>query len=208
MILFSGARIEPSSKFDGKFNGTPTIIDIALGLSRMPRFGGQTRRWWSVLLHAIVCCELAVARTQDRRKIMLALLHDAHEAITADVPAFFKPKELKEWQQEIDERFFTSLNLWPISQEEADFIKEIDDEALRAEALTLGPPTIMRHLSMPKNSSYAQVIQIAARYPDAVSSEGLSSKAVVEFLDRFAEMYRDIMGEENVVDDTPSNQPK
>jgi hypothetical protein len=208
MITYTGSRIEPLSKFDGKYNATPNIIDIALGLSRMPRFGGQTRRWWSVLLHSIVCCELAIAKTggKDRRRIMLALLHDAHEAITADVPAFFKPKELKMWQAEIDERFFKSLNLWPLSEDDETFIKEIDDEALRAEALCLGPPTIMQHLSLPNNNSFARVIQIAARFPDAASSEGLGSKAVMEFLDRFSEMYRDIMGD-NVVDDTPSNQP-
>lgn len=206
MITFSGSRIEPLSKFDGKYNAVPSIIDIALGLSRMPRFGGQTRRWWSVLLHSIVCCELAYATTggTDKRKLMLALLHDSHEAITADVPAFFKPKELKGWQAELDERFFGSLGLWPVTAEEEEFIKEIDDRALRAEALTIGPPTIMQHLSPPMNSDYAQVIQVAARFPDAASSEGLSSKAVVEFLDRFAELYRSIVP--NTVDDTPSNQ--
>lgn len=206
MITFTGQRIEPLSKFDGKFAGVPNIIDIALGLSRMPRFGGQTRRWWSVLLHSIVCCEIALSRTQDRKLIMLALLHDAHEAITADVPAFFKPKEMKQWQHEIDERFLTSLNLWPVSEEDEAFIKEVDDEALRAEALAFGPPTIMQHLSLPANGSYAQALTVGARFPDAASSEGLGSKAVCEFLDRFADMYRDVCGE-NIRDDTPSNQP-
>lgn len=213
MITFSGQRIEPSNKFDGKYNGIPNIVDIALGLSRMPRFGGQTRRWWSVLLHSIVCCELAierVARLEDQsnsqRLIMLCLLHDAHEAITSDVPAFFKPVELKEWQAAIDERFFTSLNLWPLSAGDEDFIKSIDDEALRAEALAVGPPTIMQHLSPPKNSSYAKVLQVCSKYEDAKSCEGLGSKGVQEFLDRFAELYRNVLGD-NVCDDTPSNQP-
>lgn len=205
MITFTGQRIEPLSKFDGKYNGVPNIIDIALGLSRMTRFAGQTRRWWSVLLHSLVCAELALHLTTDRRLIMLCLLHDAHEAITSDVAAFYKPAELKAWQVELDERIFTSLNLWPLSAEDHEFIKTVDDEALRAEALTLGPPTIMQHISPPKNSSYAMVIQVAARFPDCASSEGLGSKAVMEFLDRFGEMYRDVMGD-NVCDDTPSNQ--
>lgn len=207
MITFTGQRIEPLSKFDGKYSAVPNIIDIAIGLSRMPRFGGQTRRYWPVLLHSIVCCELAIAKTQEQRKIMLCLLHDAHEAITSDVPAFFKPAEMKAWQAEIDERFFTSLNLWPLSDEEIEFVKTIDDEALRAEALAVGPPTIMQRISPPLNSHYSQVLQVCGKYPDAESCEGLGSKGVQEFLDRFAELYRNVLGEELCCNDTPSNQP-
>lgn len=207
MITFTGQRIEPKSKFDGKYTGVPTIIDIALSLSRTPRFAGMTRRYWPVLLHSIVCAEIAsfMAKDSDRKRTMLCLLHDAHEAITGDVAAFWKPAEMKLWQHEIDEAFFSSINLWPISEEDAEFIKIVDDEALRAEALALGPPTIMQHMDLPLNSSYQIVLQTMGRFPDAASCEGLGSKGVQEFLDRFADMYRDVAA--NLVNDTPSNQP-
>lgn len=219
MITYTGSRIEPLSKFDGKFNAVPTIIDIALGLSRMPRFGGQTRRWWSVLLHSLVCYQIArqylegpwddevfdvLGDVSQDKLLMLCLLHDSHEAITADVPAFFKPKELKQWQAELDQRFFSSLGLWPVRKVEEDFIKWVDDEALRAEALLVGPPTIMQHLSYPLSNSEAIVKGVMSKYPDAQSSEGLDSRAVREFLDNFAGLYRSVAKE--ICDDTPSNQ--
>jgi hypothetical protein len=213
MITYTGARIEPLSKFDGKFNATPNIIDIAIGLSRMPRFGGQTRRWWSVLLHSIVCYQIAESHLdfsttaeEDDRLRMLCLLHDSHEAITADVPAFFKPVALKAYQLELDQRFLGSLNLWPISKVEEDFIKWVDDEALRAEALLVGPPTIMQHLSYPLSNTETIVKGVMAKYPDCVSSEGLDSPAVREFLDNFAGLYRSVA--KDTCDDTPSNQAK
>lgn len=213
MITYSGSRIEPLSKFDGKFNATPTIIDIALGLSRMPRFGGHTRRWWSVLLHSLVCFQIAEQYIDQEmckydgerdRVLMLCLLHDAHEAITADVPAFFKPAELKQHQHDLDERFLSSLGCWPISKVEEDFIKWVDDEALRAEALLIGPPTIMQHLSYPLSNMETIVKEVMAKYPDAQSSEGLDSRAVREFLDKFAGLYRSVA--KDTCDDTPSNQ--
>ena len=216
MITYTGARIEPLSKFGGRFNATPNIIDIALGLSRMPRFGGQTRRWWSVLLHSIVCYKIAYEQIGDLemsavigpkdedRVLMLCLLHDSHEAITADVPAFFKPLPLKAWQLELDQRFFGSLGCWPISKVEEDFIKWVDDEALRAEALLVGPPTIMQHLSYPLSNTETIVKGVMSKYPDAHSSEGLDSAAVREFLDIFAGLYRSVAKE--TCDDTPSNQ--
>lgn len=211
MITYTGQRIEPLSKFDGKFNGVPNIIDIALGLSRMARFGGQTRRWWSVLLHSIVCYKIAETHCYETdldinmdKVLMLCLLHDSHEAITADVPAFFKTPELKQHQQDLDERFFGSLGLWPVSRVEEDFIKWVDDEALRAEALLVGPPTIMQHLSYPLSNSEDIVKGVMAKYPDCSSSEGLDSRAVREFLDIFAGLYRSVA--KDTCDDTPSNQ--
>jgi hypothetical protein len=211
VITYTGSRIEPLSKFDGKYNATPNIIDIALGLSRMARFSGQTRRWWSVLLHSLVTYQLAYDHIHEveseaelDRVLMIALLHDSHEAITADVPAFFKPVALKAWQIEVDQRFLGSLNLWPVSKIEQDFIKWVDDESLRAEALLVGPPTIMQHLSYPLSNTETIVKGVMAKYPDCASSEGLDSPAVREFLDIFAGLYRSVA--KDTCDDTPSNQ--
>ena len=205
MITFSGTRIEPSTKFDGAYLGTPTLTDIALGLSRMPRFGGQTRRWWSVLLHSLVCYELAGDSMGTEKQLLLCLLHDGHEAITADVPAFFKSPHLKEWQNEIDERFFYSLGLLPVSKEDTEFVKMIDTLALRAEAELLGPPTIMQHIAIGPTVCLNVVRNIMQEYPDAKSSEGLESPAVKRFFDCFSEVFREATG--SVSDDTPNNQP-
>jgi len=188
MICFSGVRIEPSSKFP-QFNGVPGLTDIALGLGRMPRFAGQTRTWWTGLHHSLVCEHIAscLADSSNHRLRLLCLLHDAHEAVTSDVPAFFKSKELSNWQEEIDERFFKAFGLWPISDEEHAFIKKVDNLALRIEAELFGPPNIMCHLVESEGFTWiARDIQFEFPKPD--DTNGLMSPAAQRFYELFAQL--------------------
>jgi 5'-deoxynucleotidase YfbR-like HD superfamily hydrolase len=55
------------------------LDDIALGLSRMPRFAGQTPRVYSVAQHCILVGELCSYR-------LYGLIHDAQEALLCDLP--------------------------------------------------------------------------------------------------------------------------
>ncbi len=132
--------------------GTPPgVIDIAVSLSRQPRFGGHTRRWWSVLDHLLFVDKLAAST--DPRRLCLSpaqlpllrlalLLHDAHEAITSDVPTDAKGPDLRRLQTALDrviaDRYFpggwTAYESW-----ETD-VKEFDRLALVAEAHVVGPP--------------------------------------------------------------------
>lgn len=207
MICFSGVRIEPSSKFP-QFNGVPGLTDIALGLGRMPRFAGQTRRWWTGLHHSLVCCAigeaLAPAGRSSDRLALLCLLHDAHEAITGDVPAFFKSKELSAWQEEIDERLFKAFGLWPISLEEHEFIKKVDNIALRAEANVLGPPNIMCHLLPPTDGEEDVVQEVLNQFPTPECTDGIDSPAAREFYELFAGLIGESV--HNRRDDTPQTR--
>lgn len=60
------------------------LTDIALALSRIPRFGGHTSRVWSVADHSLLVLQLMgeVAPSTVR---LAALLHDAHEAYAGDI---------------------------------------------------------------------------------------------------------------------------
>ncbi len=129
----------------------PSLIDIAVGLSRQPRFAGQGRQWFSVLDHTLFCDELA--KTLDNyseesvvEARLAVLLHDAHEAVTADVPSDMKGQDLKYKQREIDvgiyEAFFPGgyyhhyIRLgWDL------MVKTVDRLALVAEAHVVGPPS-------------------------------------------------------------------
>jgi len=57
-----------------------TIEDIALGLSRQPRFGGHTKAFYSVAQH---CVHLAQVVPKGYK--MQALMHDASEAFMGDM---------------------------------------------------------------------------------------------------------------------------
>jgi hypothetical protein len=56
------------------------LEDIALGLSRQPRFVGQTTRPYSVAQHSLLVMELVPYHK------MYALIHDAAEALLCDIP--------------------------------------------------------------------------------------------------------------------------
>lgn len=57
------------------------IIDIAVALSRMPRFAGHTTEFYSVAQHSIHVAELCGPSVK-----LAALLHDASEAYLVDLP--------------------------------------------------------------------------------------------------------------------------
>ena len=191
MILYSGGRCEPSTKFGGQFVATPTLVDIALGLGRTPRFGGQSRRWWSGLHHALVCRAIADRMGLSERVQLLALLHDAHEAVTGDVPAFFKPKVLSAFQEEIDERLYKGMGLWPITEPEHLAIKVVDDRALKAEAYVVGPPNIMSHLGEPEPQDIEVVDDAVKQLPSPLDTDGVNSKAAEMFYTNYARLIGD-----------------
>jgi hypothetical protein len=148
-LTYSGRNVKPG-------NGEhPSLIDIAVGLSRQPRFAGQTRRWWSVLDHTLFGDEIVQYSypTEDIRRRRLAwLLHDAHEAITADVPTDVKRETLLGAAQakldaDIYDAFFPGGYLAFLEHEP--MVKDIDQRALRAEAWVVGPPTAAKHFDRP-----------------------------------------------------------
>lgn len=117
----------------------PNLIDIAVGLSRMPRFAGQTTRWFSVLDHTMFGLYLIEADPfsyrYDKR---WWLLHDAHESMTGDVPTDLKGEELRSLQNSLDARIFGAFYPWHEGTEEHEArIKELDNRCLRAEARVL-----------------------------------------------------------------------
>lgn len=64
--------------------------DIARGLSRAPRFAGQTDVPLSVAEHCLLCEDLARGYDLTPRARLAVLLHDAAEAYICDIPAPLK----------------------------------------------------------------------------------------------------------------------
>lgn len=61
------------------------LDDIARGLSKLPRYTGQTIHTYSVLQHSLLVADLVGPEHQ-----LHALLHDAPEAYTSDLPSPLK----------------------------------------------------------------------------------------------------------------------
>ena len=127
----------------------PSLVDIAVGLSRQPRFGGQTRQWWSVLDHTLFGDELVKGEGLFNERVarLAWLLHDAHEALTGDIPTPFKGDDTRAIQQDLDVRIYGAY--FPGGPAEAGYhdIKSIDARAMRAEAMVVGPLAAELHPS-------------------------------------------------------------
>jgi hypothetical protein len=110
MQTFSGGAVWPTDMKPEDVN----IYDIAHGLSKLCRYGGQCLRFYSVGEHSVHVCDAA----PDEHKLT-ALLHDASEAYLVDVPRPLKPallnyKELEgAIEQAVAQRFGTAYPLPP-----------------------------------------------------------------------------------------------
>lgn len=118
----------------------PALADIALGLSRVPRFAGQTTELWTVAEHSMAAARLASDNDMwDRQLELHALLHDAHEACSSDVPTTWKPVELDLWQHDLDDRIYAVYRLPVPSPAQRAAVRTIDRALLLAEAKIFHP---------------------------------------------------------------------
>lgn len=208
MITYTGTRIEPPSKFDGAYDAAPDILSIAVALGRMPRWAGAGRVWFSVLHHLLLVARLMRLHKHSDRMILLGMLHDAHEAVTGDVPAFWKPVSLKVWQRHLDTRIYDFLGIDPPTEDEEETIAEYDELSLRLEAEIVGPVSALVHIAPadPKLLDERYIVHgIRNTWPAPNdSADGPSSPLVLAFLKEFATVIRS--GSASPVDQTPQSQ--
>lgn len=137
ITTYSGRKVSLAS-------GVPSLVDIAVHLSKIVRFTGATRGWWTVLDHSLLMQELAALDHHPPAVQLAMLLHDAHEAVFEDTPSPFKPKELHDWQLEVDRRLFAEYypGGWNAYANPGiyQYKTEYDRRAVLVEALLVGPP--------------------------------------------------------------------
>jgi hypothetical protein len=141
IMMHSGALVGWTGETE-----TPTLGDLTLGMSRTPRFAGQTRVRWSVLDHSLFAASMAQQEAPLAYALQLAvLLHDAHEALTGDVPTPFKSDRLRGIQMGLDAKISSLVCLNKCGRLFTDhdaLIKMYDLRALRAEALVVASPML------------------------------------------------------------------
>lgn len=183
MLTLSGRLVMPGNTV------SPTVHDIAVGLGRAARFGGQTRGWWSVLHHSFVTAKLMrlIARGQPSQVRAFfeahGALHDAHECITADVPTPWKPDALREAQNALDTRIFRTLGLRPMDDDDRGrmLLKAIDTRALKAEAFVVGPEGLSDMIGAPDAEAVTVVKEIRQRYSRACHTIEPHGKGVIAY---------------------------
>jgi len=133
-----------SGRFVDQVQGVPTLEDVAVGLSRMPRFAGQTTELWTVAHHTLVMFLMALepARRNPETWAFLpihALFHDVHEVLTGDIPTSFKTLDMSWLQRKLDIRIYNHYGLPMPSNQERAMVHFYDMEALVAEAEAVTP---------------------------------------------------------------------
>src|SRR5690348_91204 len=117
---YSGQAFDPESPDPNTIH----IYDIAVSLSRMPRFMGHSTRFLSVAEHCVNVAEMA---PYDLK--LTALMHDASEAYLVDIPRPIKPllKGYTELEDKIMRVIADKFGFeWPMP----DIIKELDTRHL------------------------------------------------------------------------------
>jgi hypothetical protein len=102
LTTFSGRHISIEK-------GVPSLPDMALGLSRVVRFAGQGKRFFSVAAHTLWIDDLMQKRHEPEENRLAWMLHDAHESVVSDIPTVFKTLDQKKVGYELDRRIFDTF---------------------------------------------------------------------------------------------------
>jgi hypothetical protein len=124
-----------------------TLRTIVLHLSKLCRFSGATSEFYSVAQHSLLVEELMLGAHHAPALRYKALLHDAHEAFTTDIPTplqdYLEEKAgapiIHDLKAMIDEDIFSSLGVALPTDAEKKIIKIYDHEAFCIEARYMLP---------------------------------------------------------------------
>ncbi len=135
IITYTKTRFSPLSAKEEDIN----IHDIAHALSLMCRANGHIKHFYSVAQHSINCAIEASARGLSERIQLACLLHDASEAYLSDVTRPIKrnlPQYLV-FEEALQSKIFIKFQLYDLTEEEQEQVKNIDDTLLYYEFLEL-----------------------------------------------------------------------
>jgi len=164
MITISGIDVTPDNHL------APTLYDIGYHCSKLPRFGGATTGHWTVLHHLLAAFQYAVDWQPENRVLQLhAVLHDAHEAITGDMPKPWKTDDLRMLQADLDRRIFAGLGLSAPGLMTGRLVKQIDNQLAYNEAQVYAPQVAKVML---ENPNFSEINPIDITGPRAVKAAG------------------------------------
>lgn len=159
-------------------NGAPSIFDFAVQLSRICRYAGAGTRWWPVVLHTFVVCDLLPDYLKGD-----GLVHDSPEVISNDIPKPFKTDAIETWEVSMLGDIYNSLGWVLPTAEEHAIIKKADRDALCGEVYTVGTQALQQEYPRCPKAEELVVKYLEAFPPmECITPDG---RAPIEFLRRF-----------------------
>ena len=172
LYTYSGATAYP--------NGTHQLRDIAISLSREGRYVGAGTRWYPVILHTFVVCDLLPKQLRGH-----GLLHDSPEYITGDTPKPVKTDAIEAQEDALLLDIYRSLGYRPPTLAEHKRIKVADKQAQRGEVYTVGTVALQQVRERYQRAEEL-TLKYVAEYPYAECLDA-GGRAPMEFMRRFRE---------------------
>lgn len=158
-----------------------SILDIATGLSNIPRWSGQINRFYSVAEHSILVTQIYEGMDEDfNPDIMMALLmHDATEAYMCDIPRPLKQliPEYKSIEKRLD--IIIKLKFGIADDPEIhNIVRKYDNICLKSEAIIRGGDINWISEDQYASVPVAEFFMLRHMYP---------KWAAIEFIKKFTE---------------------
>lgn len=167
--------------------GRPTLMDVAISLSREGRYAGAGMRFWPVGLHIMAVCDLL----PDELKIH-GWMHDTPESVTGDVPKPTKVRlpAVESLEEELLVMMYEAFSIPFPSLEERKLVKEADRKVLRGEVHTVGTQALQEvYLRCPEAEEAVMKYVQMYDYNDMLDAGG---RVPVELMRRFR-VYKDLL---------------
>lgn len=150
-------------------------LDIAISLSRTPRFRAHTRDFYSVAQHCVIASHLV-----PKQDALWALLHDAPEAYIGDLPKPLK-QMVPEWEKADILLTRAVCDRFELHYSMPESVKEVDRFLLVTEAALL----LTHHVD-------AWHLQLGVEPDMDLLIDPLpSNTAFIQFMERFANLQRE-----------------
>jgi hypothetical protein len=166
-------------------SGSPSLLDIAISLSREGRYCGHGLRFWPVALHVFAVSDLLPNELKFD-----GLNHDDPECIIGDTPKPAKSQSVGKFEEELLSVMYRSFGVTLPTSEEHAAVKQADKAVLRGEVFTVGTQALQetseRH---PQAEAIVQHYADLYSYADCLEAGG---KVPIEFIRRFR-TYKDLL---------------
>lgn len=133
------------------------VRDIAKALSRICRYTGHTKEFYSVAQHSVIVAQLVETMTLDKEKALAGLLHEAPEAYgMSDIHGTFKRSlgsEAKGVIKGFEGKIFQALGFDEHLPEEVDYV---DSMVLVDEMRQLFTTSILDSIDFKDNKKYGK----------------------------------------------------
>lgn len=124
--------------------GTPTVRDMAIALSRLTRYAGNSDA--TVLAHSFIVHDILAAQGCNKRLRFFGLVHDVTESVMGETPKPYKTVEYKEFENVLEARIYAErFGVRPPSDDEKKLVKWADVQSQLAECIMVGPPGLAEH---------------------------------------------------------------